>query len=230
MTEFGSWFSGLSFDLSALLTQDAFVSLLLAFVLGQVAAWLYVYTHEGLSYSRAFVQSIILLTVVLSMGMMVIGNNIAIAFGLIGALAVIRFRNILKDTRDTAFIFFTLIVGLATGTQRYQLAILGAAMFCLVALYLHWTQFGSRSIGDAFLRFRLQLDQFSRTELQSALRRHCRTSQVVSQRFQEDGQGELAYRLTMRNPSRSDELVRQVKAISGISNVSFVVQEEQGEV
>ena len=118
-------FLGSNAVLASLAFDEAVIGLIMAFVLGQVAAWLYVYTHVGLSYSRAFVQSIIILTVVLCMGMMVIGNNIAIAFGLIGALAVIRFRNILKDTRDTAFIFFTLIVGLATGTGRYRLAILG---------------------------------------------------------------------------------------------------------
>jgi NhaP-type Na+/H+ or K+/H+ antiporter len=136
--------------------QEASLGLLLAFILGQLAAWLYIYTHEGLSYSRAFVQSIVLLTFILCLGMMVIGNNIAIAFGLIGALAVIRFRNILKDTRDTSYIFFTLITGLATGTQRFQLALLGAVVFCAVALYLHWAQCGSRKTGDGYIRFRLE--------------------------------------------------------------------------
>lgn len=209
---------------------EAVYGLVLAFVLGQAAAWIYVYTHAGLSYSRAFVQSIVILTVVLSLGMMVIGYNIAIAFGLIGALAVIRFRNILKDTRDTAFVFFTLIVGLATGTGRYALAVLGTAVFGLIVLYLHWTQFGSRDISDAFLRFRLAPAAATDGSVQRLLGRYCRRSTLVSQRFPEAGDGEVAYRLVMRNPRRAPEMVEELKGFEGVSNVSFVLHEEQGEV
>ena len=216
--------------LSSLAYDEALLGLLLAFVLGQVAAWLYVYTHAGLSYSRAFVQSIIILTVVLSMGMMVIGHNIAIAFGLIGALAVIRFRNILKDTRDTAFIFFTLIVGLATGTGRYRLAILGSAVFALVVLYLHWTQFGSRDTSDGFIRFRLDPGRIAPDAVQAALNRYCRSTTLVSQRFAEAGDGEVAYRLVMRNPRLAEEFVEYVRGLAGVSQVSFVLHEEQTEV
>ncbi len=210
--------------------MDAVYGLVLAFVLGQAAAWMYVYTHTGLSYSRAFVQSIVILTVVLSLGMMIIGNNIAIAFGLIGALAVIRFRNILKDTRDTAFIFFTLVSGLATGTGRHALAVLGTAVFLVVVLYLHWTQFGSRDTSDAFLRFRLAAETIGGAPIQDVLLRHCRRSTLVSERFAEAGDGEIAYRLVLRNPRRASEMVNELKAVSGVSQVSFVLHEEQSEV
>lgn len=227
------WVTGLlgsGAALTSLAFDEALVSLILAFVLGQAAAWLYVYTHVGLSYSRAFVQSIIILTVVLCMGMMVIGNNIAIAFGLIGALAVIRFRNILKDTRDTAFIFFTLIVGLATGTGRYSMAVLGTAMFSLVVLYLHWTQFGSRDTSDGFIRFKFDLAAIAPDAIHSALKRYCSSMTLVSQRFPEEGDGEVSYRLVMRDPRNAEEFVTYIRGLTGISQVSFVLHEGQSEV
>jgi len=84
---------------------------------------------------------------------MVIGNNLAVAFGLIGALSVIRFRNVLKDTRDTAFIFIALTIGMATGTRIYVISGVGILVLSLVLLYLHWTSFGSRHTSDGFLRF-----------------------------------------------------------------------------
>jgi hypothetical protein len=115
--------------------EDVLLAILLAFVLGQLMAWVYQHTHSGLSYSKNFVQSIVLLTVVVTVAMMVIGNNIVIAFGLIGALAVIRFRNILKDTRDTAFIFMALVVGMASGTGSYHLAVIGTSLYCLIVFY-----------------------------------------------------------------------------------------------
>ena len=108
-----TWQGGLFNPVSIIL------SLLLAFVLGQVLAWVYYATHSGMSYSKSFVQSLILITVVVAMVMTVIGNSIITAVGLMGALAIIRFRNIIKDTRDVAFIFCALVVGMAAGSQRY---------------------------------------------------------------------------------------------------------------
>jgi len=210
--------------------EQAILGLLMAFILGQVAAWAYMYTHTGLSYSSAFVQSIVLLTVLISLAMMVIGSNIVIAFGLIGALAVIRFRNILKDTRDTAFIFYSLVVGMATGTGNIQLGVLGAVTFCLLLVYLHWTHFGHLNLGDGFVRIHLDSAQCKRANAQDILDRYCRSTHLVSQRFQESGHGELAYRLIMRDPDRADDMVGELKAVPGISHVTFVLHEEQAQV
>ncbi len=206
------------------------VGLGLAFVLGQVAAWIYVYTHSGLSYSRAFVQSIVILTVVLSLGMMVIGNNIAIAFGLIGALAVIRFRNVLKDTRDTSFIFFTLVVGLATGTGRYALAVLGCLVFVSVVMYLHWTQFGSRDTSDGFVRLSFRPSPITTKTVQETLERYCRSTTLVSERLSDAESGEASYRLVMRNPRLATEFFEVLRGVTGVSQVSFVLHEEQSEL
>lgn len=210
--------------------DDAVLGLLLAFVLGQVAAWSYMYTHTGLSYSSAFVQSIVLLTVLIALAMMVIGSNIVIAFGLIGALAVIRFRNILKDTRDTAFVFFSLVTGMATGTGSIHLALLGTVAFCLLLFYMHWTSFGTLNMGDGFVRIHLDTALCQRAPAQEVLTRYCRSTHLVSQRFQESGHGELAYRLILRDPERADDMVRELKLVEGITRVTFVLHEEQAQV
>jgi hypothetical protein len=210
--------------------DQVFLSLLLAFVLGQLAAWAYVYTHSGLSYSRSFVQSIILLTIIICMSMMVIGTSIVIAFGLIGALSVIRFRNILKDTRDTAFIFFALVIGMATGTGRFSIAILGTCVFCALLLYLHWSDFGHLHTGDGFLRFHVSPGEGSQEAPIPILARYCRSSHLVSQRFHETGHGELAYRLIMRDPGRADDFVNELRGAAGISQVTFVSHEERVQV
>ncbi|MCF6284482.1 MAG: DUF4956 domain-containing protein [Candidatus Hydrogenedentes bacterium] len=210
--------------------DQALLGLLLAFILGQVAAWTYMFTHTGLSYSSAFVQSIILLTVLISLSMMVIGSNIVIAFGLIGALSVIRFRNILKDTRDTAFVFYSLVVGMSTGTGSIHLALLGTVVFCLLLLYLYWTGFGQLNMGDGFVRIHLDSERCRRDTAQHVLTRYCRTIHLVSQRFQESGHGELSFRLIMRDPDRADDMVGELKGIEGISSVTFVLHEEQAQV
>lgn len=210
--------------------QGAILGLLLSFVLGQFAAWIYIYTHSGVSYSRTFVQSIVLLTILIALGMMVIGSNIAIAFGLIGALAVIRFRNVLKDTRDTAFIFFSLVIGMACGTGSHKLAVLGALVFCIVVLYLHFTSFGSRHISDGFIRFQINNELTKHSVYLTILKHYCRKTFLISQRFHDNGIGDIAYRLSMRDPAYADEMVDELKHTEGISNVTFVLQEEQAEI
>jgi len=209
---------------------QALVSLLLAAIIGQFHAWVYILTHSGVSYSRAFVQSLVLLTIIVCMAMMVIGNNMIVAFGLIGALAVIRFRNVLKDTRDTAFIFFSLVSGIATGTGRFRIAILGAVLFAVVLFYLHITDFGSRLQSDAFLRFSLNGKPEGRDSVNSLLHQYCFSATLVSHRLSEMGSSELAYRLSLRDPARAFEMVERLRLAEGISNISFILQEEQNEI
>jgi uncharacterized protein DUF4956 len=219
-----------SMGVPGLTLTEAFLGLLVAFIIGQFIAWIYIYTHHGLSYSRAFVQSIVLLTLIVSMAMLVIGNNIVVAFGLIGALAVIRFRNVLKDTRDTAFIFFALIAGMATGTGRFSVAILGTIIFSCVLVYLFWTSFGSRHISDGFIRFQISGESGLLAEVHEVFKKFCRSTRLVSKRLSPTGSNEIAYRLIMRHPGRSGEMVSIIQEIKGVSNISFVSQEDQAEV
>lgn len=210
--------------------EQALLSILLAFILGQCVAWVYIHTHSGMSYSRGLVQSLVTLTVILCVGMMVIGYSLAIAFGLIGALSVIRFRNILKDTRDASFIFATLVVGMACGTSSYSLAVLGTASFCLVMLYLYWTNFGTRDTGDGFIRMQLASGDSPRNGVDRVLDRYCLNARLVSQRFEQDGFGEYAYRLSMRDTLRAADFVDELRGVEGISNVVFALQEDEAEV
>jgi hypothetical protein len=201
---------------------------LLAFIQSQFVAWLYIYTHSGLSYSRAFVQSIVLITLIVCMAMLVIGNNLIVAVGLIGALAVIRFRNILKDTRDTSFIFLALILGMACGTGSFLYSIIGTSAVGIVILYLYWTGFGSKHMSDGFVRF--EVTAGVPEALRTVFARYCRGARLVSQRVGEGGRGEMSFRLVLRDPGRAGELVTDLEGLPGVANVSFVLQEEQGEV
>lgn len=227
MTDLSSFFAASPNDLGF---ESVLLAIILAFVLGQAIAWVYMYTHAALSYSRAFVQSLVVLTVILCVGMMVIGNSFAIAFGLIGALSVIRFRNILKDTRDTAFIFSSLITGMACGTGSFGLAIVGAVSFCTILLYLYWTGFGSRYTSDGFVRLYLAPSSDGLEGVQRLLQSYCRTSQLVSQRLGDDDFEEFAYRLYLRDLSRAPEFVRELRAVAGVSNITFALQEDEAEV
>jgi len=212
--------------------QTILLSLLLAFILGQVLAWVYYFTHSGLSYSRSYVQSIILITVVVAMVMSVIGNNIITAVGLMGALAIVRFRNVIKDTRDVAFIFCALVVGMAAGSQRYLTAIIGTAILSLIATYLHLTNFGMHEPHNAFLRFSLKGHIGSDHPVTKILKQFCGSFILIS--AQDNGMGssivEYAYQLMVRNADKNEQMLGELQRVEGIENMSLTMQEQLLEI
>jgi uncharacterized membrane protein YhiD involved in acid resistance len=212
--------------------QAVLLSLLLAFVLGQVIAWVYYFTHSGLSYSRSYVQSLILITVVVAMVMGVIGNNIITAFGLMGALALVRFRNVIKDTRDVVFIFCSLVVGMAAGSQRYLTAIIGTIILCLIAIYLHITNFGMHEPHNAFLRFSLKNHLSEDHPVAGILKRFCGNFVLIS--AQDSGFGtslvEYAYQLMVKNTDKNEQMLAELQKVEGIENISLTMQEQLLEI
>ena len=96
----------------------------------------YWYTHAGTAYSKKFNVSLVSLTILTATVMTVIGNNIALSLGMVGALSIVRFRTAIKDSRDTAYIFWTIIVGIRCGVGDYLVAGVGTAMVFAVLLVL----------------------------------------------------------------------------------------------
>lgn len=86
----------------------------------------YWYTHIGTAYSRKFNVSLMMLTVLTATVMTVIGNNIALSLGMVGALSIVRFRTAIKDFRDTSYIFWAIIVGICCGVGDYIVAGVGS--------------------------------------------------------------------------------------------------------
>lgn len=137
---------------------DILMNLSVSIFLGLFISYVYKFTHKGVSYSQSFMLTIVFVTIIVAMVMMVIGNNIARAFALVGALSIIRFRTVVKDTKDTAYIFLALASGMAAGTSSYFLALAGSFITSIVAYILHITNYGSIYSSEFILRFRLRTD------------------------------------------------------------------------
>jgi len=211
--------------------ESTLLALLLAFVLGQVIAWTYAWTHSGLSYSRSFTQSLVLMTLVVALVMFVIGNSIITAFGLIGALALIRFRNVLKDTRDTVFVFISLVIGMAVGSQRHLVAILGTAVLLLAVWYMNITSFGTLGRYDGYLTVRVSRANRGKKESNDLLDRFCRAIKPISTRQSgEEESAEFVYQIGLRDRDRSGELLTALRGLDHVTHVSLVLRSELSEV
>jgi len=130
------------------------LSYLLAFGLAFLWATVYRKTHSGVAYTRSFFLALILVSPTVAMIMMAIGSNIALSLGLVGALSIIRFRSVIKDTRDMAFLFMAIGIGLTAGAHAWTVGILGTITVSVIAVVL--SQYGRFGIGssDYILIFR----------------------------------------------------------------------------
>lgn len=213
-------------DLSTLL-----LALLMAFMCGQVMAWIYMYTHTGLSYSRSFVSSLIIIPITVALVMMVLDNNLVTAFSLLAVFAIVRFRNILRDTLDTVYILSLIVIGMACGTQKFTTAIIGCGVASISLIYIWFTNFGSRQRYDLILNLNWQRSLKYLPELESFLNRHASKTYLASQRSEVDQTGgQLSYRLLLRDPDRIQDLLEEIHRIEGVSRVSSMQTDNEEEI
>lgn len=112
--------------------QTVLLVLIIAFMVSLIIYLTYKNTYTGVMYNPRFNVSLIMITMVTTIVMVVIGSNISVSLGMVGALSIIRFRTAVKDPRDTAFIFWCVVSGLACGTQNYTIVIVGSIFVCLI--------------------------------------------------------------------------------------------------
>ncbi len=142
-------------DTQSLGLIDITLALLLPFFLSFPATWVYQRVQASNNYSTAFIQSFFLFASLSSIMTMIIGNNIARAFGLIGALSIIRFRNALKSPIDAVYIFWSLAIGMACGTGYYLAAVFITLIVSILALSLYAIGYGSKSSIDSIVRVQI---------------------------------------------------------------------------
>jgi hypothetical protein len=201
------------------------IALLLAFACGHAIAWMYMFTHTGLSYSRSYVNTLILMPVIVAMVMLILANNLVLAFGLMAIFAMVRFRSILRDTLDTAYVLAVIVIGLACGTLKFTSAIIGCAATAGIMLYFWVTAFGTRYRYDLILNVQWLAD------LRQVLSRHSRSAQCASQRTNESYPGiALSYRLLLRNPQGSQQLLEEVRAMKSVQRVSSLQAGDESEI
>jgi uncharacterized membrane protein YhiD involved in acid resistance len=219
------WFQGLT-RADIVDWRTAAAATLLAFALAQMLAGVYMWTFRGLSYSRAFVQSLAMGSIVTCMLMLAIGNSIAAGVGIAGGLSVIRFRLTMRDPRDMVFVFAALGVGIASGLRAYSAAITGALVFAGAAVVLHLSAYGARKQLDGLVRFLAATSPACEETVARILRENCRTFTLVTLREVAEGSYlEHSYQVSIPEPSSRGRLVSALQAVTGVQDVTLLMQE-----
>ena len=206
------------------LPQQILINLTLAFILGVIVSIIYKKTHKGLSYSQSFMVTNIFVAVIVCMVIMIIGNNLARAFALVGALSIIRFRTVVKDTKDTAFIFWSLAVGMASGTGSYFLAVAGTVVISLIAIILHKTDFGSFVKSEFILQFILDQkdDKVTKKYLETIKKLTSSYTLLSLENSSDNNKIKLNFDIVMKEEKEQTELLKELSNIKGISEIVII--------
>ncbi len=121
-------------DQTSLTWEQIAANILVSGIIGFLIFISYMISHKGTIYSKKFNVSLVVLTVLTSMVMTVIGNNVALSLGMVGALSIVRFRTAIKDSRDTVYIFWTIIVGICCGVGDFIVAGIGSTFVFILLL------------------------------------------------------------------------------------------------
>lgn len=127
-------------------TKDIIIRLLMSVLIGIFIMLSYKISHSKTLYSKKFNVSLFMLTILTTMVMTAIGNNIALSLGMVGALSIVRFRTAIKDSRDTVYIFWSIIIGICCGVGDYTVASVGTSVVFLALLIIGEIKSDSRML------------------------------------------------------------------------------------
>ncbi len=204
--------------------QHILMHILMAAVLGFLIFLSYAISHRGTIYSRKFNASLHILTVLTGTVMTVIGNNVALSLGMVGALSIVRFRTAIKDSRDTVYIFWAIIVGICCGVGDYLVASIGSAVTFLTILVLGCIKSDNRML------LIVRAPRAKQTDIQAKVYQSFHGKAILRVENTTEQTVELIYELTQRmlkKIERTGSLTDSLYALGDIEYVNLVMQNDE---
>lgn len=193
---------------------------ILAFVLGVFIVNIYRWTHAGIP-QKSFTDTLIILCMLISVVMVIIGDSIARAFSLVGALSIIRFRTAIQDPRDIGFVFYALAVGMAIGAGNPSVAVLAAFLIGIIILGIyHWHENFSNN-NEFSLEFCLPPEPSFETVYRPTFDRHLIYERLIEKRIKKAGVVELNYRVKLENPEDWLVFFNELSNIESVTDVKL---------
>jgi len=213
---------------SAFTLLDVVLVLGLSFVLSMVLAWVYRFTHRGVSYSQSYVHTLVVMGTVVSLIMLVIGSNIARAFALVGALSIVRFRNAMKESRDIGFIFMVMAVGMAVGTRFYLLAAFAAVLLSVFVVLLYKLNLFSKQVRERILRIQLPVDKNHEQAFAEVFREFLEEQRIISLETVRAGVlQEVVYSVVLKKKRTPNELIEAIRKVNDNQKVTLVLGQQE---
>lgn len=209
-------------------TYDVILTIALSFVLSLLIGTVYKQTHRGVAYSQSYVQTVVLMAMVVGIIMLVIGSNIARAFTLVGALSIVRFRNAVKETRDVGYIFFAMAIGMACGTRFYLLAVVATVVICALLWAMDRFNFFAKDAASQLLKIRLPTDMPYATLFEDSFARFLNRFELVAMETVQAGTLlELVYSVEMKRGADVQQFLRELGNLNDNNKVVLVTGQQE---
>lgn len=193
-----------------------------AIVLGIVISLAYLKTHKKDGYTPSFIISLIMLPTIISIIILLVGNNVARAFSLAGAFSIIRFRSTPGDTKDISYIFFTLAVGLACGMGYVGYAVIFTIILCAVMIILDSLKFAMPKSKAMVLKITVPEDLNFEGLFDEILNTNTTSWNMVRVRTRDFGAlYELNYSIHLKNDVNQKKFIDSLRVRNGNLNISL---------
>ena len=204
---------------------DLLLRLGVALALGCVVGVVYRLTQRDDSPATpSFITTLILLCVIIAVVTQVVGGDVGRAFTLVGALSIVRFRTVVEDTRDTAFVIFAVVVGMGAGLGNLEVALAGLCVISLTAFLLYWLQRYTFKVqaGDWTLQLRVGTTSGATSPWENLFAKHCDHSQLQSTATARQGAAvDLTYKLRLTAGITPLQFLNDLNRLEGIQNLEL---------
>jgi Domain of unknown function (DUF4956) len=204
--------------------EDLFKRLLLALLMGCVVAAVYRLTHRGDSAAApSFIATLVLLSVIIAVVTQVVGDSVGRAFTLVGALSIVRFRTVVEDTRDTAFVIFAVVIGMAAGLGNLPVGLAGLGVVSAAAILLWGVQrYTFATHIEWSLQLRVSTGTGSETPWESLFAKHCDAALLQSTATVRQGASlDLTYKVRLKPGVTPLQFLNELNRIEGIQNLEL---------
>ena len=200
------------------------VRLLMALVLGWIVSWIYRHTRGQSPASKSIQTTLVLLAILIAAVTQVVGDNAARAFSLVGALSIIRFRTVVQDTQDTAFVIFAVVMGMAAGANTPWIALMGVVVVGGAAFIMRTTG-AAAADGPAFdftLRMRVGLGHDVEALVAAPFAEQLSAHRMLSMETVQKGTAvEVSYGVQFKSGASPEGLVKSLNRLEGVGSVQL---------
>ena len=202
---------------SATLTwQGVLETLIAASIIGFVISLVYLFTHKKEGYSQAFCVALILLAPIVGMVILVIGNNVATAFSLAGAFALVRFRSAPGDPKDIAFVFMSVTMGLTCGLGYWIWAAFATVILCAIIIILYFTNYASKKGENYVLKITVPETLNYVGAFDDVLSKYCDKFKMTRVKSVDFGAlFEISFDISMKDTNDVRKMMDDVRALNG---------------
>ncbi|MDD3204904.1 MAG: DUF4956 domain-containing protein [Lachnospiraceae bacterium] len=220
-------YEGLLNTTGSLTLGDVLINFAAACIISFLIYTSYRLAHIGTVYSKKFNVSLVMLTLITTLVMNVIGNNIALSLGMVGALSIVRFRTAIKDSRDTAYIFWAIAVGICCGVSDYLIAGVGTFV-----IFMFLVIFGVVKDNERIMVvLKMSSDMVDKVDNRMISlfegKAILRVQNTLLQEKQAEAIYEISNTILKKSENKNGSFIKAISDLEGIQSVSMVRQDEE---